>query len=348
MFIDKVRYSAVSSAITATDAATLIATAADEVFLPICLRRYAKNLKICFSWKVNILTALFVASFTSNALSQSSGTCLEDGGTMECMPAPVSSVYIGLCNEAAAYLSLDNLMAACIASSQPMTGNSNIQHAAACFSDGLAGCPGSVTDPIQWSNPGDTYTSWFCWTITDGTYNGTNMKFAPVTGTSIYRDSKTNTCSIQGGFPQQLVAAKWTTYQCPSGWTSFTLPDGSLQCRRVPLNPHTISLNGGSTTALPCGDPVELTATVTKGGTPAAGVGVSITMDDGGTISGSTGTDGAFRFLYVPPYLQATSVTLTGTCSGCTNQASSSVIVAACPIPPDPDPEPDDPPICRP
>jgi len=115
-------------------------------------------------------------------------------------------------------------------------------------------------------------------------------------------------------------------------------------------NSRTISLSGGGTTALPCGDPVELTATVTEGGAPAAGVGVNITMDDGGAISGSTGADGTFRFLYVPPYLQATSVGLTGTCSGCDNQASSSVTVAACPIPlePDPDPEPNDPPICRP
>jgi len=186
-----------------------------------------------------LLLAVFLVSGGGAVMAQAGGACIEDGGEWECMVAPVVSQTIHICNESGPYMWEMNLMCACGGCS-PLADDAAVQNVAACFSSGLSHCPGSVANSVQWSNPGDTYQSNFCWSITDGTSNGLSVKFAKVTGTSFYKDPQNDyACSIQDEFPQKLVAAKWIQHQCPAGWTSHTLPDGNLQCRRA-LDPYRI------------------------------------------------------------------------------------------------------------
>jgi RHS repeat-associated protein len=93
-----------------------------------------------------------------------------------------------------------------------------------------------------------------------------------------------------------------------------------------------VKLEGpNQTRALPAGPAVPITAKVTQNGAAAAGKAVSISIAGGGTVSGTTGAGGDFRFTYVPPRHKAIDQ-LTGTCAGCINVARKNITVEACDI----------------
>ena len=103
------------------------------------------------------------------------------------------------------------------------------------------------------------------------------------------------------------------------------------QCTKLP---RTISVSGGSTTALPAGSPIPITATVIdEAGQTNIGISVSIISGGGGvSISAPGGSSNSATFKYVPPYFQATQALLQATCNDCDNVAYATVYVAACEV----------------
>ncbi|WP_298925525.1 hypothetical protein [uncultured Ramlibacter sp.] len=94
-----------------------------------------------------------------------------------------------------------------------------------------------------------------------------------------------------------------------------------------------IELVGPSaTTALPAGPALPYRVRVTENGSPIAGRQVTISVDSGGAINGTTNAAGEFGFMYVPPLLRKTVEQLSATCAGCGNTAKKQINVEACDI----------------
>ncbi len=129
---------------------------------------------------------------------------------------------------------------------------------------------------------------------------------------------------------------------CP---VNSTLGGSSCTCNQgfVELNansvyscvpaPFQISFNGAtSTKALPAGSALQQTALVTQDGLIAPNKSVSISITGGGSISGVTDSTGQFFFNYLPP-ANAVVDTITGTCDGCANTATSQITVTSADAP---------------
>ncbi len=86
---------------------------------------------------------VFVSFFTVSPAWAFSAAC-GITGNMECT-ATQSSSQMSLCNEAGAYTWLSNLWVSCGGTSA--NSNAEIAQKAECFSNGVAGCPGSVGIP---------------------------------------------------------------------------------------------------------------------------------------------------------------------------------------------------------
>jgi hypothetical protein len=118
-------------------------------------------------------------------------------------------------------------------------------------------------------------------------------------------------------------------YVCPEhqNWTLT----GNQCVRPDPL--FRISLDGASRTkALPAGPALPYTAKVSLNGNTAAGRSVTVSTRLGASIAGTTDAAGEFRFLYVPPALQAAEDELLGVCSGCSNTARVPITIEPCEI----------------
>lgn len=99
--------------------------------------------------------------------------------------------------------------------------------------------------------------------------------------------------------------------------------------------PRTITINGASSTmALPSEvGPIAQQVNVEMSGDENKTFTVIVSIKDAKTnasqsITGVTDSAGNFEFMYVPPYMRATDVDLTATCSGCENTASKSISVS--------------------
>lgn len=94
-----------------------------------------------------------------------------------------------------------------------------------------------------------------------------------------------------------------------------------------------IAIDGPSRTkALPAGPALVQTVSVTRGGSPAPGIAVSVQSGTAPTVTGTTDGAGTFKFAFVPGYYQPAVESLTASCSGCSNVATKQVEVDPCDI----------------
>jgi RHS repeat-associated protein len=106
----------------------------------------------------------------------------------------------------------------------------------------------------------------------------------------------------------------------------------------VYAGPAVIKITGPSTTRVSTPGPaIPQIATVTRNGTPIADKAVSISVNAGTAISGTTDSNGNYAFTYVPPRSPVVAQ-LTATCSECSNTATKAITVTggfeSCPADP--------------
>lgn len=142
------------------------------------------------------------------------------------------------------------------------------------------------------------------------------------------------TCAYPGELPQSFNVARYLVEDnCEEGFVPGRLKtDDTRVCtKKIPLE---ISINGPSfALALPSdAGPVLQIISVRREGAPAKNIPVQISMQEAGSStiqnsSGATDANGDYKFLYVPPFLKATSVKLIANCSTCVNPAKKEIAV---------------------
>lgn len=142
------------------------------------------------------------------------------------------------------------------------------------------------------------------------------------------------TCDYQRELPQSFNVVRYLVEDnCEEGFVPGRLKtDDTRVCtKKIPLE---ISINGPSfSLTLPSdAGPVLQTISVRREGAPAKNIPVQISMQEAGSStiqnsSGATDANGDYKFLYVPPFLKATSVKLIANCSACVNPVKKEIAV---------------------
>lgn len=282
---------------------------------------------------------LFVAALHIGPSFAAPTDCAEHGGQMECTGPQVTSERYGLCSETGTYQWISNIENAC--GWGAVSGDADIRQKAACFSSSYTGCPGAQTNPAVWSQPGERYDSWLCWTMETVQHNGIDTNnFARITGTATYRDGA-GQCTKPGGYIG-IVARRDRVLGCQDGWTRYDIP-GGYQCRRPLAQVLQISLTGLSETR-PAGtggiSTIALTAKVTSGGQAKAGVAVTVSVDvtphSGGhehhdvnrpkgglsATQGMTDANGEIKMIFISPDVAGIH-TVKASCLECSNSPAT-------------------------
>jgi hypothetical protein len=196
-------------------------------------------------------------------------------------------------------------------------------------------------------NPGTYWVDGYCHTPVSTVLNSAT--------TATYTFSRTNYPDCVNPHINTKIFQVWSTAcplnSMPTG-TTCTCNDGyapdPTQTKCIPEQ-YTIALSGLGGIVMP-NDPSKNTyATVTKNdGTPKSGVQVNLMLtvvpeNDGllfsahvGSISpngGSTEADGRLNFTFTAPVAGGIH-TITATCANCSNQATGTIKVPGCPVPP--------------
>lgn len=179
-------------------------------------------------------TGIVVLALLGPVAARAAATdCIQEGGEMVCTEPIVKSEDVDLCYETASYLWMDNLATTCGWGSVG-TSVGDVVSKVNCFENGITGCSGAATQFPGWSTAGQTYSSYWCWTVTTTARNGYLLnQFAPLTTSAVRKDSAGN-CTSQGGFPIGVVAVIWRDVGCPAGWSTATRPNGDYRCYRCP------------------------------------------------------------------------------------------------------------------
>jgi len=172
----------------------------------------------------------------------------------------------------------------------------------------------------------------------------------------IFRAANNTSADVWGNFWSSELL---TEYACPQPHSKLVYPTPNY-AYAVPecvcespyyekggmCVPRTITINGASSTmALPSGvGPIAQQVKVDVSGDESKTFTVNVSIKDTKTnasqsITGVTDSAGNFEFMYVPPYMRATEVNLTATCSGCENTATKSISVSGV--------DAEDPQMCR-
>jgi hypothetical protein len=163
--------------------------------------------------------------------------CIEQGGELLCTEPVLKSEKVGLCDEAGSYNWLSNIKQSC---NWQGVGTSvgDIVAKVNCFQDGVTGCAGGTKTQFPgWSSPGQSYSSWNCWTINTTTRNGYVLnQFALMDASLTTKDANGNCTKAGQPFGIKVIAALWRDVSCPEGWSTTTLPNGDYQCSRCPDN----------------------------------------------------------------------------------------------------------------
>lgn len=145
-------------------------------------------------------------------------------------------------------------------------------------------------------------------------------------------------CAISNSVTGEGYPSTYTYATCPAN--SMLSPGLVCQCmygyfaEGDSCTPPTIEISGASSTrALPSlVGPITQIVSVTHNGSPKESVGVDVVFQVAGSsvtrgIGGKTKADGTYEFLFVPPYFEKTTVTLTASCATCSNTDSKTIDV---------------------